>query len=103
MKSRSVAMAKWVFVTVLLGSLLTGCMTFESPSTKYIWTPDGVTKIDKTAAKPVDQAWDRGYLCTIAEDACIASCKQDHDAEIRILGKYYAWVSDTSEIIRELK
>jgi hypothetical protein len=28
-------------------------MTFESPSTKYIWTPDGVTKIDKSAAKPV--------------------------------------------------
>ncbi len=58
---------------------------------------------DACVSSTLRQAWDRGYLCTIAEDACIASCKQDHDAEIRILGKYYAWVTDTSEIIRELK
>ena len=54
MKSRIDVMTKTALLVVLFGGLLTGCMTFESPSTKYIWTLDGVTKIDKTAAKPVE-------------------------------------------------
>ena len=58
---------------------------------------------DACVSSSLRQAWDRGYLCSIAEDACIASNKDDHDAEIRILGKYYAWVSSTQEIISGLK
>jgi len=40
---------------------------------------------DACVSSTVRQAWDRGYLCTVAEDACIASNKDDHDAEIKIL------------------
>jgi nicotinamidase-related amidase len=57
---------------------------------------------DACVSSSLRQAWDRGYLCTVAEDACIASCKEDHDAEIRILGKYYAWVTNTDEILKYL-
>ncbi len=57
---------------------------------------------DACVSSSLRQAWDRGYLCTIAEDACIASCKEDHDAEIRILGKYYAWVTNTDEVLKYL-
>ncbi len=58
---------------------------------------------DACVSSSLRQAWDRGYLCSVAEDACIASNKDDHDAEIRILGKYYAWISSTEEIISGLK
>jgi len=57
---------------------------------------------DACVSSSLRQAWDRGYLCSVAEDACIASCSQDHDAEIRILGKYYAWVASTREILSGL-
>jgi nicotinamidase-related amidase len=58
---------------------------------------------DACVSSTLRQAWDRGYLCTIAEDACIASCREDHDAEIRILGKYYAWVTSTVELLKKLE
>lgn len=57
---------------------------------------------DACVSSTLRQAWDRGYLCIAAEDACIASCKEDHDAEIRILGKYYAWVAATDELLKKL-
>ena len=57
---------------------------------------------DACVSSTLRQAWDRGYLCTIPEDACLASCKEDHDAEIRILGKYYAWVTYTDEVLKYL-
>lgn len=57
---------------------------------------------DACVSSSLRQAWDRGYLCTVIEDACIASCKEDHDAEIKILGKYYAWVTIADEVISYL-
>jgi len=57
---------------------------------------------DACVSSSLRQAWDRGYLCTVIEDACIASCKEDHDAEIKILGKYYAWVATTGELLNYL-
>ena len=57
---------------------------------------------DACVSSSLRQAWDRGYLCTIPEDACISSCKEDHEAEIRILGKYYAWVAATDELLIKL-
>ncbi len=57
---------------------------------------------DACVSSSLRQAWDRGYLCTVIEDACIASCKEDHDAEIKILGKYYAWVAKTNEVLNYL-
>jgi nicotinamidase-related amidase len=57
---------------------------------------------DACVSSSLRQAWDRGYLCTVIEDACIASCKEDHDAEIKILGKYYAWVTTTGELLNYL-
>jgi nicotinamidase-related amidase len=58
---------------------------------------------DACVSSTLRQAWDRGYLCTVAEDACIASCSEDHEAEIRILGKYYAWVLKTDEVVKYVK
>ncbi len=58
--------------------------------------------IDACVSSSLRQAWDRGYLCTVIEDACIVSYKEDHDAEIKILGKYYAWVTIADEVINYL-
>ncbi|MBM3706216.1 MAG: cysteine hydrolase [Actinobacteria bacterium] len=57
---------------------------------------------DACVSSSVRQAWDRGYLCTVAEDACIASCREDHEAEMRILGKYYAWITTADKILNYL-
>ena len=58
---------------------------------------------DACVSSTIRQAWDRGYLCTILEDACISSSMEDHNAEINILQKYYAWSVKTSEIIDLIK
>jgi nicotinamidase-related amidase len=47
-------------------------------------------------------AYDRGYLCTVAEDATItASADRQHWA-MTFLGRDYAWVTNTEEILRQL-
>jgi nicotinamidase-related amidase len=45
---------------------------------------------------------DRGYLCTIVEDACISPSAEDHEAALRSLGKYYGWVAGTDEVLAAL-
>ena len=57
---------------------------------------------DACVSSSVRQAWDRGYLCTTVEDACISSSKEDHECEIRILGKYYSWITGTKDILSRL-
>lgn len=87
-----------------------GSGTFCSSEMDLVLRSNNVSRLvftggltDACVSSSVRQAWDRGYLCSIAEDACIASCSQDHDAEMRILGKYYSWVTSTEEIIKALK
>jgi biuret amidohydrolase len=89
--------------------LKTGSGAFCSSEMDLILRANNISRIiftggltDACVASSVRQAWDRGYLCTVAEDACIASCKDDHEAEIRILGKYYAWITDTDSLIDKL-
>jgi nicotinamidase-related amidase len=57
---------------------------------------------DACVASSVREGFDRGYLCTVAEDACIAASPEDHEAALRSLRKYYAWVTDTDEILEFL-
>ena len=89
--------------------LKTGSGAFCSSEMDLILRANNISRIvftggltDACVASTVRQAWYRGYLCTVAEDACIASCKDDHDAEIKILGKYYAWITDTNNLIDKL-
>jgi len=57
---------------------------------------------DACVSSSVREAYDRGYLCTIAEDACIAPSAEDHQAALRSLAKYYGWVAGTAEILARL-
>ena len=57
---------------------------------------------DACVDSTVRSAIDRGYLCTIAEDACISNIEEDHTAALRILDKYFAWVTSTTNIISNL-
>jgi nicotinamidase-related amidase len=80
------------------------------------WPAGGLT--DACVASSVREAFDRGYLCTVAEDACLSSSEEDHDAALRSLRssseedhdaalrslrKFYAWVTSTAEIISFLQ
>ncbi|MCL4386338.1 MAG: cysteine hydrolase [Actinobacteria bacterium] len=89
--------------------LKTGSGAFCSSEMDLILRANNISRIiftggltDACVSSTARQAWDRGYLCTVAEDACIASNKDDHDAEIKILGKYYAWITDTNNLISKI-
>jgi nicotinamidase-related amidase len=58
---------------------------------------------DACLASSVREGFDRGYLCTVAEDACLAPSAEDHEAALRSLRKYYAWVTGTAEILEALE
>jgi len=90
--------------------LKTGSGAFCSSEMDLILRSNNISRLiltggltDACVSSTTRQAWDRGYLCTVVEDACISSNKEDHAAEIRILGKYYAWIIDTDELIEKLK
>jgi nicotinamidase-related amidase len=50
----------------------------------------------------VREASDRGYLCTVLDDACISATMEDHEAAITSLDKYYAWIINTEDLISKL-
>lgn len=58
---------------------------------------------DACIASTVRGAYDRGYLCTVIDDACITATQEDHDAAMRSLDKYYGWVTNTEELLKNLK
>jgi len=58
---------------------------------------------DACVASSVREAYDLGFLCTVVEDACIAPSAEDHNAALRSLGKYYAWVTVTEELLRRMR
>ncbi len=79
---------------------------FCSADTDSILRNNGVSRLvfaggltDACLASSVREGFDRGYLCTVAEDACIAASAEDHQAALRSLRKFYAWVTDTAEIL----
>ena len=89
--------------------LKTGSGAFCSSGIDLILRSNNISRIvfcggltDACVSSSVRQAWDRGYLCSTVEDACISSSKEDHECEIRILGKYYSWITDTKDILSRL-
>jgi biuret amidohydrolase len=60
----------------------------------------GIT--DACLSSSVRGAYDRGYLCTVVEDACISDIEKDHRYAIRLLDKHYAWVTDTETVLKYL-
>lgn len=60
----------------------------------------GIT--DACLSSSVRGAYDRGYLCTVVEDACISDIESDHKCAVRLLDKHYAWVTDTGTVLKKL-
>jgi nicotinamidase-related amidase len=57
---------------------------------------------DACVSSTVRQAYDLGYLCTVVEDACITSSAEDHEAALRSLKKFYAWVVTADDLLFHL-
>ncbi len=53
---------------------------------------------DGCVESTVRQGFDRGYLCTVAEDACVTSRAAFHEAAITAMRNYFAWVTDTATV-----
>jgi nicotinamidase-related amidase len=90
--------------------LKTASGAFCSADTDGILRSNGVARLvfaggltDACLASSVREGFDRGYLCTVAEDACLAPSAEDHEAALRSLRKYYAWVTGTAEILEALE
>ena len=86
--------------------LKTGSGAFCSADTDSMLRNNGVSRLvfsggltDACVSSSVREAYDRGYLCTVAEDACLTSSAEDHDAALRSLAKFYGWVTSTDEIL----
>jgi nicotinamidase-related amidase len=86
--------------------LKTASGAFCSADTDSILRNNGVSRLvfsggltDACVASSAREAFDRGYLCTIAEDACITSSAEDHAAALRSLSKFFGWVTSTESVL----
>jgi len=68
----------------------------ERGKTGLIFT-GGLT--DACVSSTVRQAYDRGFLCILVKDACITTSPEDHEAALRSIQKFYAWVTNTDHLI----
>jgi nicotinamidase-related amidase len=91
-------------VVLKTGSGAFGCSDLDS-----VLRNNGISRLvftggltDACVASSVRGAYDRGYLCTIAEDACITSSHEDHVAALRSLRKFFGWVTTTDEVVSRL-
>jgi len=57
---------------------------------------------DQCVDMAVRDASDRGYLVTLAEDACATYSQARHDNALKAFGGY-CWVSDTATVVQRLK
>lgn len=57
---------------------------------------------DQCVDMTVRDAADRGYLVTLAEDACATYSQARHDNALKAFGGY-CWVSDTETVVNRLK
>jgi nicotinamidase-related amidase len=57
---------------------------------------------DQCVDMAVRDAADRGYLVTLAEDACATYSQLRHDNALKAFGGY-CWVSDTATVTQRLK
>ena len=55
---------------------------------------------DACIASTVRGAYDCGFLSIVIEDACVSNSQEDHNATIRILEKFFAWVTTTEEMLQ---
>ena len=57
---------------------------------------------DQCVDMAVRDAADRGYMVTLAEDACATLTQERHDAALRAFGGY-CWVTNTDVVVARLK
>ncbi|MGE0008048.1 MAG: cysteine hydrolase family protein [Parvibaculaceae bacterium] len=82
---------------------------FNSTNIDYVLKNMGIRYLivsgvvtDQCVDMAVRDASDRGYLVTLAEDACAAYSQARHDNALKAFGGY-CWVSDTAAVLRRLK
>ena len=87
----------------------TGSGAFSSSEIDLILRNNNISRLvftggltDACISSTVRGAFDRGYLCTIVEDACITSTEVDHEAALRSLDKFYGWVTSTEDLLSRL-
>ncbi len=84
----------------------TGSGAFSSSEMDLILRNNNISRLvftggltDACISSTVRGAFDRGYLSTIIEDACITSTKEDHDGALRSLDRFYGWVTSTDDLL----
>ncbi len=87
----------------------TGTGAFCSSPLDLVLRSRGVSRLafcggltDGCVESTVRQGFDRGYLCTVAEDACLTSRPDLHAASLTAMRNYFAWVTDTDSVIASM-
>jgi nicotinamidase-related amidase len=82
---------------------------FNSTNIDYVLRNMGIRYLivsgvvtDQCVDMAVRDAADRGYLVTLAEDACATYSQARHDNALKAFGGY-CWVSDTATVVERLK
>ena len=82
---------------------------FNSTNIDYVLKNMGIRYLivsgvvtDQCVDMAVRDAADRGYLVTLAEDACATYSQMRHDNALKAFGGY-CWVSDTETVLHRLK
>jgi ureidoacrylate peracid hydrolase len=83
---------------------------FCSADTDSILRNNGISRLivtggltDACVASTVREAFDRGYLCTVVEDACLTSSNDDHQSALRSLRKFFAWVTTAIQVASRIE
>jgi ureidoacrylate peracid hydrolase len=58
---------------------------------------------DGCVESTVRQAFDRGYLCAVVEDACVTSRREYHEASLTAMRNYFAWITNTERVVEAIR
>jgi nicotinamidase-related amidase len=82
---------------------------FNSSDIDSVLKKNGISRLvfsggytDACVDSTVRGAIDKGYLSIVAEDACLSNVETDHLAALRILDKYFTWVTKTEDILKNI-
>lgn len=84
----------------------TGTGAFCSSHLDLVLRSRGVSRLvfcggltDGCVESTVREGFDRGYLCSVVEDACVTSRPGLHEASIAAMKAYFAWITDTRTVL----
>ncbi len=75
-------------------------LTLRSNGISRLVVTGGIT--EGCVESTLREGFDKGYLCTLAEDCCISSREKAHRATVNAVETYFGWAASTEELLKAL-